>query len=59
MLWEGSITSRQDWLLGACISELEYRHRREKSVWKRCVCFLCAPTYPPPDDLTSSASDRS
>jgi len=35
------ITPRQDWLLGAALSELEYRRRVEPLLTERCSCFMC------------------
>jgi hypothetical protein len=35
----------QEWLLDACISELEHRHRHPET-WTRCDCDLCIEPFP-------------
>lgn len=38
----GWISDRQEWMLEACISELEYRARRDaRAGIKACVCQMC------------------
>lgn len=40
------LSDRQEWLWDACVSELEYRWRRDVgSVWL-CACELCIPPFP-------------
>lgn len=40
---EEGLSARQEWLWGAVLSELEYRHRRQPDLLKRCWCGLCRP----------------
>lgn len=35
------LSPSQEWLLDACLSELEYRHRSSKALLDRCWCQLC------------------
>lgn len=44
------LTGRQEWLWDACISELEYRQRREVNAGQRCSCELCIPPFPDATD---------
>lgn len=44
------LSDGQEWLYDAAVSELEYRHRAEGQVWKRCSCRYCIPPFPD-DDL--------
>lgn len=47
LLRPNGLTSRQEWLWDACISELEYRrrhHTRNGTVLAACSCWLCIPT---------------
>lgn len=39
------LTRGEDWLLSACISELEYEHRKQARTEgaRPCVCDLCRP----------------
>lgn len=46
---EQPLSDRQEWLWAACISELEYRHRSERTIWIRCSCELCIPPFPEPE----------
>lgn len=39
------LTEAQEWLWGALISELEYRHRNTKPAWQRCACELCVAPF--------------
>lgn len=39
------LTKPQEWLWGALISELEYRHRTTLPAYKRCSCCLCVPPF--------------
>lgn len=47
------ISSAEEWLLDACISELEYRRRRALRArsWSACACELCKGGEAPPVDL--------
>ncbi len=40
------LSSGQEWLWHACISELEWRWRNAKKSEQRCVCLLCVPPFP-------------
>ena len=40
------LTERQEWLWDACISELEYRRRTTRPLWRSCSCYLCVPPFP-------------
>lgn len=46
---EQSISVRQELLLDACLSELEYRHRSERRLTRRCWCQMCVPPFPATD----------
>lgn len=35
------LTAKQEWLWDACISELEYRRRQARPMWRGCHCELC------------------
>jgi hypothetical protein len=35
------LSERQEWLYDAVISELMYRRRQTRPMWKACACFLC------------------
>jgi len=49
-LWRaGDISPRQDWLLDACFSELDYRQRHPE-VWARCSCEWCCSPFPEPGE---------
>jgi len=52
-LWshEG-ISDKEEWLLEACISELEYRQRNRQQGWRLCGCQFCCTPFPDvdPDD---------
>lgn len=41
----GDLSEAQEWLFDACVSELEYRRRRTRPVWRCCSCFLCLPPF--------------
>jgi hypothetical protein len=41
------LTEHQEWLYDAIISELEYRRRNTRPVWRACACFLCVPPFDP------------
>jgi len=40
------LTTSQEWLWDAGISELEYRRRHTRPIWKACACRLCIPPFP-------------
>lgn len=40
---EDRLSARQEWLLDAALSELEYRHRSTTSALDRCWCWFCRP----------------
>lgn len=45
--WDGHpLSSQQEWLWRALVSELEYRSRTTKPAWLRCACELCVPPFP-------------
>lgn len=35
------LSSAQEWLYDACVSELEYRRRQTRPVWRACSCRYC------------------
>ena len=39
------LTSAQEWLYDACVSELEYRRRRARHVLDSCSCRYCVPPF--------------
>ncbi len=41
-----NLSDAQEWLWDACLSELEYRWRREPRVLRRCSCMFCVPPFP-------------
>jgi len=41
------LTEHQEWLWDAIVSELEYRRRHTKPVWRSCSCWLCVPPFEP------------
>lgn len=42
----GDLSDDQEWLFDAIVSELEYRRRRTRPVWRSCSCYLCVPPFP-------------
>lgn len=42
---QGRTTDAQEWLWGACISELEYRRRHSLRPAWACACRLCIPPF--------------
>lgn len=42
----GDLSEHQEWLFDAIVSELEYRRRQTRPVWRACSCFLCVPPFP-------------
>jgi hypothetical protein len=43
------LSEQQEWLYDACVSELEYRRRVTRPIWRCCSCRYCVPPFP--DDL--------
>lgn len=39
------LSSRQEWLYDAVISELEYRRRVTRPIWRSCSCRYCVPPF--------------
>lgn len=44
------LTDAQEWLYDAIVSELEYRRRRARPMWRACSCMLCIPPFPEGDE---------
>jgi hypothetical protein len=40
------LTGAQEWLYDACVSELSYRRRHTRPVWRACSCYLCFDPFP-------------
>lgn len=43
------LSEGQEWLYDACVSELEYRRRTTRPMWRACACRYCIPPFP--DDV--------
>jgi len=58
--WQGTSTSKEDWLLDMAISELEYRHRKAiRTPGERaCCCELCLGPFPLESYLEVADEDR-
>lgn len=46
--WIDPLSEGQEWLWEAIVSELEYRRRSCRPVWKRCSCELCVGPFDAP-----------
>lgn len=53
---EGGISERQEWLWGACVSELEYRWRVTRPGRDRCSCEFCIPPFLDEDPTDATVS---
>ena len=40
------LSDAQEWLYDAAVSELEYRRRRTRPMWRACSCRYCIPPFP-------------
>ena len=40
------LSDGQEWLYDACVSELEYRRRTCRPIWRACACRYCIPPFP-------------
>lgn len=39
------LSDAQEWLYDACGSELEYRRRQTRPIWRACACRYCIPPF--------------
>lgn len=46
MRQSSDLSEQQEWLYDACVSELEYRRRVTRPIWKCCSCRYCVPPFP-------------